>query len=123
MPFFFLVLSPRICCTKCCSILKYFSSFFRKKICCKNVVLDRAGSQRRNENTKMLKNESAENCFCMYILIKRDICAKLFLLSQIHGFMCNFKSIIKLSVNTTRRVPYNRLTICSELRICCSFVD
>ena len=33
--------------------------------------------------------------FCMYILMKRDMGAKLFLLCQICGFMCNYKSIKK----------------------------
>ena len=30
---------------------------------------------------------------CMYILMKRDMSARLFLLCQICGFMCNYKSI------------------------------
>ena len=30
--------------------------------------------------------------FCMYILKKRDMCTRLFLLCQIQGFMCNYKS-------------------------------
>ena len=30
--------------------------------------------------------------FCMSILMKRDMCTRIFLLCQIWGFMCNYKS-------------------------------
>ena len=39
--------------------------------------------------------------FHMYILMKRDICAKLFLLCQIRGFFCNYKSIINNEMGLT----------------------
>ena len=34
----------------------------------------------------------------MYILMKRDICAKLFLLCQICGFMCNYNTITTIDL-------------------------
>ena len=37
--------------------------------------------------------------FCMYILMKRDICGKLFLLCQTRLFMCSYKSIIKSKIS------------------------
>ena len=76
----------------------------------------------QNDFLSLLINRTSlyELCqICMYILMKRDINAKLFLLCQICGFMCNYKSInnqrsrrnpvkprasqSELSVNTTRR--------------------
>ena len=39
------------------------------------------------------------NFFCMYILMKRDVCPKLFLLCQMCGFMCNNKSLNKLKIS------------------------
>ena len=45
------------------------------------------------------KNFFEPQIFCMYILIKRDTCPKLFLLCKICGFMCNNKSINKSKIS------------------------
>ena len=45
--------------------------------------------------TQLLPHHKLTNTFFrfrMYIIIKRDMCTRLFLLCQIRGFLCNYKS-------------------------------
>ena len=43
---------------------------------------------------------------CMYILMKRDMSARLFLLCQICGFMCNYKSINNQRSRRSKTIIY-----------------
>ena len=45
-------------------------------------------------------SKTSKHLFCMYILMKRNMSAKLLLLCQICGFMCNYKSINKQRLKT-----------------------